>query len=68
MSDFLLWRIFCGGTWERSRSLGWYRHDRKGSVPPGIIDSEDHRQDCWPVRLMVALSVVAFAVILLGVL
>ena len=58
LSDFALWRAFIGGHWECSRTLGWYRHDRSGAVPPGIVATEDNTDICIPVRGIVFLTVV----------
>jgi hypothetical protein len=51
-------RVIIGGTWEKSRTLGWYRHDRSGSVPPNVVDSDDCRADAIVLRLAVV-SVIA---------
>lgn len=56
-----LFRAFCGGRWEETRSCGWYRYDHEGRVPPGVLSHEDHRDDCWPIRLLVLLTLVLTA-------
>lgn len=62
MSRFRMFRAFIGGFWEQSASCGWYPlRDREGSIPPGVIDQEDHRDDCWPIRLLVLLTVAIVA-------
>lgn len=61
MGRFWMFRAFVGGHWECSRSCGWYRYDRQGRVPPNIIDTEDHTDDCWPIRLLVLLTLVLTA-------
>jgi hypothetical protein len=56
LTKYWLFRAFCGGHWEHSRSCGWYKYDRKGRVPPGVTAQEDHTDTCWPVRLLVLCS------------
>lgn len=42
ITRFWFIRALIGGHWEKSAVLGWYRHDRCGSVPPGVEASEDN--------------------------
>lgn len=63
MSKYRWFRIMLGGHWEKSRTLGWYRHDRQGRIPPNIIDYEDNTGPCMAFWTGVASACLAAAIV-----